>query len=83
MHLPVIQVERDRYGTDTTNDELSGEQMNLTFPKHKKKLKKRIQTNAKRLGVSQAFLVRTATEQFLDKNDELNQLQQAILGINL
>ena len=83
MHLPVIQVERDRYRTDTTNDELSGEQMNLTFPKHKKKLKKRIKTNAKRLGVSQAFLVRTATEQFLDKNDELNQLQQAILGINL
>ena len=83
MHLPVIQVERDRYRTDTTNDELSGEQMNLTFPKHKKKLKKRIQTNAKRLGVSQAFLVRTATEQFLDKNEELNQLQQAILGINL
>ena len=39
MHLPVIQVEKDRYGTDTTNDELSGEQMNLTFPKHKKKLK--------------------------------------------
>ena len=83
MHLPVIQVERDRYRTDTTNDELSGEQMNLTFPKHKKKLKKRIKTNAKRLGVSQAFLVRTATEQFLDKNDELSQLQQAILGINL
>mgnify|MGYP001309045329 CR=1 FL=1 len=83
MHLPVIQVERDRYRTDTTNDELSGEQMNLTFPKHKKKLKKRIKTNAKRLGVSQAFLVRTATEQFLDKNEELNQLQQAILGINL
>ena len=82
MHLPVIPVERDRYGTNTTNDELSGEQMNLTFPLHKKKLRKRIKSTAQKLGVSQVFLVRTATEQFLDRNDELKQLQEAIIGID-
>ena len=48
-----------------------------------RKLRRRIKTNAKKLGVSQSHLIRTATEQFLDKNEELNQLQQAIMGINL
>ena len=78
MYLPVIPVERDRDRSDISN-----EQINLTFPEHKKKLRKRIKTNAKKLGVSQSHLIRTATEQFLDKNDELNQLQQAIIGATL
>ena len=78
MYLPVIPVERDRDRSDISN-----EQINLTFPEHKKKLRKRIKTNAKKLGVSQSFLIRTATEQFLDRNDELNQLQQAIIGATL
>ena len=78
MFIPVIPVERNR-----DRSHISNEQINLTFPEHKKKLRKRIKTNAKKLGVSQSHLIRTATEQFLDRNDELNQLQQAIMGINL
>ena len=83
MHLPLIQVERDRYRTDTTNDELSGEQMNLTFPKHKKRLKKRIESTSKKLGIPKTKLLHIAAEQLLDRNDELNQLQQAIIGATL
>ena len=78
MFIPVIPVERDR-----SRSHISNEQINLTFPEHKKKLRKRIKTNAKKLGVSQSHLIRTATEQFLDRNDELNQLQQAIIGATL
>tara|TARA_B100000212_G_scaffold257833_1_gene197935 strand:+ start:381 stop:617 length:237 start_codon:yes stop_codon:yes gene_type:complete len=78
MFIPVIPFERNR-----SRSHISNEQINLTFPEHKRKLRKRIKTNAKKLGVSQSFLIRTATEQFLDRNDELNLLQQAIIGINL
>ena len=78
MFIPVIPFERNR-----SRSHISNEQINLTFPEHKRKLRKRIKTNAKKLGVSQSFLIRTATEQFLERNDELNLLQQAIIGINL
>ena len=78
MFIPVIPFERNR-----SRSHISNEQINLTFPEHKRKLRKRIKTNAKKLGVSQSFLIRTATEQFLDRNDELNLLQHAIIGLNL
>ena len=78
MHLPVIQVERDSDRSDISN-----EQINLTFPKHKKRLKKRIESTSKKLGIPQTKLLHIAAEQLLDRNDELNQLQQAIIGATL
>ena len=78
MYLPVIPVERDR---DRSN--ISNEQINLTFPRHKKRLKKRIESTSKKLGIPKTKLLHIAAEQFLDKNDELNQLQLAIIGATL
>ena len=78
MYLPVIPVERDRDRSDISN-----EQINLTFPEHKKKLRKRIKSASKQLGIPQTKLLHIAAEQLLDRNDELNQLQQAIIGVTL
>ena len=38
---------------------------------------------SKKLGIPQTKLLHIAAEQFLDKNDELNQLQLAIIGATL
>ena len=78
MYLPVIPVERDSDRSDISN-----EQINLTFPEHKKKLRKRIKSASKKLGIPQTKLLHIAAEQLLDRNDELNQLQQAIIGATL
>ena len=78
MYLPVIPVERD---SDRSN--ISNEQINLPFPRHKKRFKKRIKSTSKKLGIPKTKLLHIAAEQFLDKNDELNQLQLAIIGATL
>ena len=78
MFIPVIPVERDR-----DRSHISNEQINLTFPKHKKRLKKRIESTAKALGIPKTKLLHTAAEQFLDRNDDLNQLKLAIIGATL
>ena len=78
MYLPVIPVERDRDRSDISN-----EQINLTFPEHKRRLRKRIKSASKKLGIPQTKLLHIVAEQLLDRNDELNQLQQAIIGVTL
>ena len=78
MFIPVIPVERDRNGS-----EISNEQINLTFPQHKKRLRKRIKSESERTGMPQTKIIHTATEEYFARRDELKQLQQSIIGASL